>query len=409
MPDLAHAREHMVRTQIAARGVRDPAVLEAMRSVPREAFLPPELEEFAYTDYAAADRARADDLAAVHRGLDGGGGSSSVPATACSRSAPGSGYAAAVLGRIAREVYTVERHEELASLAARPAGRRSDSRTSRCGTATARSAGPSTPRTTRSSWRRAARGCPSALLDQLAPGGRLVMPVGEGRGLQQLLVRVTRESDGSLRERRARRRALRAADRGAGLGGRAAEWDGRPPQPLSRPRHARPPHPRGRRAVAEIASMPTISARCSSASATSRLVLIGEATHGTSEFYRMRARITQELIRTRGFRIVAVEADWPDARRGQPLRPGASAIGYRPRGAARSRAFRPGCGATTRRWGFVEWLRVFNAEVREPAEQAGFYGLDLYSLFTSIRSGPRVPRARGSAGRARSRASDTPA
>ena len=50
MLDLSHARERMVRTQIAARGVGDPAVLEAMRGVPREAFLPPELGEFAYSD-----------------------------------------------------------------------------------------------------------------------------------------------------------------------------------------------------------------------------------------------------------------------------------------------------------------------------------------------------------------------
>src|SRR5690349_25126324 len=46
-----------------------------------------------------------------------------------------------------------------------------------------------------------------------------------------------------------------------------------------------------------------------------RVVLLGEATHGTSEFYRMRARITQQLIARRGFRFVAVEADWPDAAR----------------------------------------------------------------------------------------------
>lgn len=44
-----------------------------------------------------------------------------------------------------------------------------------------------------------------------------------------------------------------------------------------------------------------------------QVVLLGEATHGTSEFYRFRARITRELILRRGFRIVAVEADWPDA------------------------------------------------------------------------------------------------
>jgi protein-L-isoaspartate(D-aspartate) O-methyltransferase len=51
MTDLCGARERMVQTQIAARGIRDPAVLEAMRTVPREAFLPPELAEFAYEDH----------------------------------------------------------------------------------------------------------------------------------------------------------------------------------------------------------------------------------------------------------------------------------------------------------------------------------------------------------------------
>ena len=45
------------------------------------------------------------------------------------------------------------------------------------------------------------------------------------------------------------------------------------------------------------------------------MVLIGEASHGTSEFYRMRARITQRLIEAKGFNIVAAEADWPDAAR----------------------------------------------------------------------------------------------
>lgn len=45
----------------------------------------------------------------------------------------------------------------------------------------------------------------------------------------------------------------------------------------------------------------------------SRLVLLGEASHGTAEFYQMRARITRELIEKKGFTIIAVEADWPDA------------------------------------------------------------------------------------------------
>ena len=58
-----------------------------------------------------------------------------------------------------------------------------------------------------------------------------------------------------------------------------------------------------------------ISIRCCSGSASARIVLLGEATHGTSEFYRMRERITRELIVKKGFRFVAIEADWPDAAR----------------------------------------------------------------------------------------------
>jgi protein-L-isoaspartate(D-aspartate) O-methyltransferase len=117
MLDLSDAREQMVRTHIAARGVRDPAVLAAMRSVPREAFLPPELEEFAYADaplpiergqtisqpYIVALMTAAAALRPDDRVLEVG---------------TGSGYAAAILGRVAREVYTVERHEELARVAA---------------------------------------------------------------------------------------------------------------------------------------------------------------------------------------------------------------------------------------------------------------------------------------------------
>jgi protein-L-isoaspartate(D-aspartate) O-methyltransferase len=117
MPDLRTAREHMVRRHIAARGIRDPAVLEAMRAVPREAFLPPELAEFAYEDsplpiaqgqtisqpYIVALMTAALELQPDDRVLEIG---------------TGSGYAAAVLGRIARGVYTIERHGELAAAAA---------------------------------------------------------------------------------------------------------------------------------------------------------------------------------------------------------------------------------------------------------------------------------------------------
>ena len=109
------------------------------------------------------------------------------------------------------------------------------------------------------------------------------------------------------------------------------------------------------------------------------VVLLGEATHGTSEFYRMRTRITQELIRRHGFRAVAVEADWPDA----------SVVDRYVRGkAARSRTWVPFSRFPTWMWRnretheLLEWLRSYNAETAHP-EQGQLLGLDLYSLFTS--------------------------
>jgi protein-L-isoaspartate(D-aspartate) O-methyltransferase len=112
-----------------------------------------------------------------------------------------------------------------------------------------------------------------------------------------------------------------------------------------------------------------------------RVVLLGEATHGTSEFYRMRARITRELITRRGFTHVAVEADWPDA--GWIDR-------YVRHGSTAPTSGTPFTRFPTWMWRnrevleFVEWLREHNAQVPDPAVRTGFYGLDLYSLYGSI-------------------------
>ncbi len=363
-------REKMVRSQIAARGVRDPAVLDAMRAVPREAFLPAELAEFAYHDaplpiekgqtisqpYIVALMTEALQLRPSDRVLEIG---------------TGSGYAAAILGSIAREVYTVERHEDLATIASRhlrDLGLNNVNVLHGDGTLgwpehapfdaiVVAAGGPKVP---------------SALLEQLGVGGRLVIPVGEEKDLQTLL-RVTRAPDGSLREE--------------DLGGvrfvpliGAQGWEGEPaPRPLGRPttvahliREVAEPFQE-----VEDAELGPLLERIGDA----RLVLIGEATHGTSEFYRLRARITRELIRSRSFNIVAVEADWPDAMRVNRYVRGQSS-GERP-----WRAF---ARFPTWMWrnhevlDFVEWLSAWNGG--RPAEGAvGFFGLDLYSLYTSIR------------------------
>jgi protein-L-isoaspartate(D-aspartate) O-methyltransferase len=112
-----------------------------------------------------------------------------------------------------------------------------------------------------------------------------------------------------------------------------------------------------------------------------RIVLIGEASHGTSEFYRYRARITQALIEQKNFGFVAVEADWPDAARidhyvRDMKTPPAEWTAFTrfPTWMWRNEEVRE----------FVDWLREHNAGIKDPEQQVGFYGLDLYSLFTSI-------------------------
>jgi erythromycin esterase-like protein len=114
----------------------------------------------------------------------------------------------------------------------------------------------------------------------------------------------------------------------------------------------------------------------------SRFVLIGEASHGTEEFYRTRALITQRLIAERGFGAVVVEADWPDAARVNRYVRGEGAD--RSAGAALSsfNKFPQWMWRNTAVRDFVGWLRDWNDKA--PSEQrAGFYGMDLYSLYRS--------------------------
>ena len=118
-----------------------------------------------------------------------------------------------------------------------------------------------------------------------------------------------------------------------------------------------------------------------------RFVLLGEATHGSAEFYDERARITQRLIEEKGFTAVAVEADWPDAWRvNRYVRgEGRDADGRDADGRAALSGFErfpAWMWRNTSVLGFVEWLRQRNDA--SAGAKAGFYGLDLYSLFTSI-------------------------
>jgi erythromycin esterase-like protein len=115
-----------------------------------------------------------------------------------------------------------------------------------------------------------------------------------------------------------------------------------------------------------------------------RFVLIGEASHGTHEFYRERARITRRLIDECGFTAVAVEADWPDAYRVNRYVMGLSEDADADAALADFRRFPAWMWRNRDVVEFVEWLRARNDAHRHPATKARFYGLDLYSLRASM-------------------------
>jgi erythromycin esterase-like protein len=119
--------------------------------------------------------------------------------------------------------------------------------------------------------------------------------------------------------------------------------------------------------------------------APTRIVLLGESTHGTREFYEVRAALTRKLIEGHGFSALAIDADWPDALRvdrylrgqGDDESAAAALAGFERFPAWR---WRNACVAE-----LVEWLRGWNRH-RPPPERAGCYGLDLYALHASMRA-----------------------
>lgn len=115
-----------------------------------------------------------------------------------------------------------------------------------------------------------------------------------------------------------------------------------------------------------------------------RFVLLGEATHGTHEFYRERARITKQLIRERGFTAVAVEADWPDAYRVNRYARGRGDDAEAIDALAGFRRFPAWMWRNADVLDFVGWLRDHNDSAGPGTPQVGFYGLDLYSLHASM-------------------------
>jgi len=196
MEDFAAAREAMVRRQIEGRGLASPRLLAAMREVPREAFVPDRLAGMAHDDMPLPIEAgqTISQPYIVALMIDSAG---VAPGGKVLEIGAGSGYAAAVMGRIARAVIAVERHAELARLAAE--------RMERLGYANVRivagdgSAGMP-EEAPFDAILAAASGphVPEALKRQLGVGGALVMPVG-APGAVQSLVKVTRTGAESYR------------------------------------------------------------------------------------------------------------------------------------------------------------------------------------------------------------------
>lgn len=183
--DFERAREAMVARQIAGRGIDDPAILAAFRAIPRERFVPPGRIAEAYDDAPVAIEAgqtvSQPYIVALMIALAGIGPQSRVLEVGA-----GSGYAAAILGRIAREVVAIERHAELARLAGARIGALGLANVAIVqgdGWAGWRAGAPYNAIIVSA----AAARVPEALVAQLAAGGRLVIPVGAPDGEQRLL------------------------------------------------------------------------------------------------------------------------------------------------------------------------------------------------------------------------------
>jgi protein-L-isoaspartate(D-aspartate) O-methyltransferase len=375
------SRMAMVERHIADRGVRDPLVLAAIRGVAREAFLPESLHEFAYDDaplpidqgqtisqpYIVALMIEALQLKGGEKVLEVG---------------TGSGYAAAVLSRIAKDVYTVERHGALASKATQAlteAGHRNVHVLHGDGTLGWAEHAPFDGIVVAAGGPRV----PESLKAQLRVGGRLIIPVGEDRGLQEL-VRVTRLSDDEYQSEEL------ADVRFVPLVGK----EGWAPEKRD---SAAPRVPLSARKSGHDADLAQrIAARCERFAeidsvdlgplltriGDARVVLLGEATHGTSEFYRMRERISRELIEQRGYSFIAIEGDWPDAARVDHY---VRHSEYKPSEWTAFARFPTWMWRNGEVRGFVDWLRAHNAKVK-PDQRVAFRGLDLYSLYSSIDS-----------------------
>jgi protein-L-isoaspartate(D-aspartate) O-methyltransferase len=368
MIDFVAERERMIERTIARRGLDDPTLIAAFRAVPREEFISGDYADHAYADaplpIESGQTISQPYIVALTIDAAGIGSGDKVLEIGA-----GSGYAAAVIGQIAREVIAIERHHELVELA-RERMRRLGYKNVRVlegdGTRGCPAEAPFDAIVAAASGSHV----PAVLIDQLRPGGRIVMPVGDPHSVQSL-VKLTKREDGTLE-----REDLGAVRFVPLIGEHGFRDQGSEALVESIPQMI----------AAAAEPLPSIEdpafARMFDRYADARVVLLGEASHGTSEFYRARAAITRHFIERHGFTIVALEADWPDAATLDRI------VRHRGRREGEDQAF---ARFPTWMWrnrefdAFVRWLHGHN-EGRDPGTMASLFGLDLYNLSASMRA-----------------------
>lgn len=394
MIDYSAKRASMVQ-RLAQRGIRDPRVLEAMRQVPREEFVDTPLRAQSYDDMSLTngDQRSFTQPQIVALMVETAG---IAPGDRALMIGAGHGYLAAIMAEISWQVFAIEGDPVVATRTAERFDRLGYSNI-QLGT-----------REGRMGWAEAGPfdaivalipADPAPLWHQLRIGGRLVMPVDDASGLAHVVRLIRTSEDSVIRDEFGELPALDPAQRVE------PEPEPEPDAPMAADAPvdlaARRALPRaGDRAARARLRRATLVEQVRQAAeplpdvddpvfaahfdrfADARVVLLGEASHGTSEFYRARAAITRRLIELHGFHFVAVEADWPDAAevdrdvRGLPPRDDAEPPFQR---------FPTWMWRNTDVDAFVGWLRGHNAGVDEE-HRAGFHGLDLYSLGRSMRA-----------------------
>jgi len=376
-------RKNQLLTKLILHGVTEKTILDAFSAVPREEFVDKELEHIAYADQALPidekQTISQPSLVALMVQIARAAGAEKVLEVGA-----GSGYAAAILGQMAKEVYAVERHRSLYRVARDHIKKLSYDNVKILNGDGSKGLPEEAPFDA-IIVSAAGEKIPGALLQQLKIGGRLVIPIGSKT--RQNLISVTRTEEDEYK-----REALHevqfvplvssdGTSNGNGVGSHNDKVESSSAllkKVSSGSEYSLPVLLK--EAIEPFTSIEDLDLEpLLERVGNARVVLLGESTHGTSEFYKMRSRITRELVVRKEFNTIAIEADWPDAFHVNQY------IKQRP---PKGIPERPFTRFPTWVWQnkevleIIEWLRNHNEE--RPNAAVGIYGLDLYSLYHSI-------------------------